>query len=1088
MNHATTQLTSTSMRKRQNHLTALRPTAVVAAMRMLQGMAFLTWCSTASSSPIPLAQQPAGTGGREPAPNVIMSIDDSGSMGGAVGGGNNASKMSVLKTALISQFGNPTANPPTKGKLEDGRIRLAWQSMCRNPTQIVPGSTNSMKSFEGQHRTNFYNYITDLTPNCGTPSHRLMKQALDYMKTAQGTNSPWADVPGTSQSTPYMACRRTYNIFLTDGGWNSDNNQSEGNADGVTRTLGDGSTVYDVTSDQTRIYRDSWGGPAMNQLSTLADLTFAAWATDLQDGNNGTANMANTIQPLIRKSGTETVGATVLQEFWNPKNDPATWQHMVTHTIGFGQGAYRWTNNSGNTLIAPLWDNATDNNYGGDYSNIVNGTVNWPNPITGMNENGRPFELWHMALNSRGKFYPARDANALSNAFADILDNVINDTSKPLVSIAASASSIRPSTLMYSAGYDGTDWSGYLKAYKVSSSGPSTTPEWNSATLLDAADPATRVVLSHDGASGIPFRWASLPSAAPATLRTLLDSTDSRGSDRVSYLRGVRTTEGLNVTDFRKRNTILGDVVNSNMWYLGPPSSALRLPGYATFASTGAVATRSPMIYIGANDGMLHGISAAANASDAGKERVAYVPLGAYPNLYKLTSQSYAHLSFVDGSPFSGDVLISTSPTTWKTYLAGFMGAGGKGYFILDVTNPSAFAESNASSLVVLDNTLPADADIGYMFTQPGKNPANPAHAVQFVMMNNSRPALILGNGVNSANERPVLLVQYLDGAKEVFKLVASSTTGQSNGLMNPQVIDLNSDGKADVVYAGDLQGNLWKFDISASTSAGWKVSFGGNPLFMAKDTGNSPQSIVAAPVWVPHPKGGVMLGFVTGRNFTTGDRTDVSEQSIYAVWDNSVITIASSGALSIADDATKRITNGRTSLVQQTINSTVISSFAGRVFYNSSSNPVNYTSSGANPNKRGWYMNFLDSGERGTNNPTWSSAGGDYADFFSSIPAQGTDSNTETCSLTSKAEVPFVTTVSLINGAPPLKPYYDNNGGGFNYTEVITSRVKGQGKSVTFKNTDTSGTSTSYTGTNSTGLGIKPKLDGGITTGWRER
>lgn len=1075
----------------ESHAHKLVP-IVAATRRMIQGVVFLGWCSAASAAPLPLAQQPAGTGGREPAPNVIISIDDSGSMGGTVGGtgpSRNRTKMAVLKEALITQFGNPTATPPTKGKLEDDRIRLAWQSMCRNPTTLPANGTNSMRTFSGNHRVNFYNYINDLTPWCGTPAHRLMKQAFDYMRSPQGTNSPWADAPGTAQSTPYLACRRSYNIFLTDGGWNSDNNESVGNADGVTRTLGDGTTVYDITSDQTRVYRDTWGGPAMNQLSTVADLTFAGWATDLQDGTNGTANLANNIQPLIRKSGTEVVGGTTLQEFWNPKNNPATWQHMVTHTIGFGQGAYKWTTNSGGNL-RPNWDGTTDNNYStlSDYPNLVNGTLTWPDPINSMNENGRPFELWHMALNSRGKFYPARDAEALSKAFADILDNVINDTSRPEVSISASSSSIKLTTLKYSSGYDGTDWSGYLKAYKVTSSGPSTTPEWNAADLINGIDPATRVVLTHDGATGIPFRWASLPTTAPATQRTTLNSTDNRGSERIDYFRGVRTAEGLDTTNFRKRNTLLGDIVNSNMWYLGPPSSALRLPGYGAFMTSSPVVNRSPMIYVGANDGMLHGFSVAKNASDSGKERIAYVPLGAYANLTKLTSQSYAHTNFVDGSPFSGDVLISTSPTTWKTYLAGFMGSGGKGYFILDVTNPGAFSESSASSLVVLDTTNTTDADVGYMFTQPSLHPSNPTHAVQFTMMNNNRPALILGNGVNSSNERPVLLIQYLDGAKEVFKIIASATTGLTNGLMNPQIIDLNSDGKADIVYAGDLQGNLWKFDISASTASGWKVSFGGAPLYIAKDSGNSPQPIVAAPVYVPHPQGGIMLGFVTGRNFTTGDRTDVSEQSIYAVWDNSTVTISSAGVLTVEDNSGKRITGGRSSLVQQTVDSSVISTYGARTFYTSSSNPVNYKSTGANPNKRGWYMNFLDSGERGTLNPSLSDAGSDYANFFSSIPAQGTDSNTETCSLTSKSEVPFTTTINMINGATTLKPYYDNNGGGFTGDEVVTSRVKGQGKSVTFKNSDSSGTSTTYTVNNPTGVGTKPPQDTGITTGWRER
>ncbi len=1049
-----------------------------AARQIVGGVLFGAPILAAYAGSIPLAQQPAGTAGREPAPNVIMSIDDSGSMGGAVGGGYNNSKMSVLKTALIAQFGNPTANPPTKGKLEDGRIRLAWQSMCRNPTQITPGQGNSMKSFEGQHRVNFYNYVTDLTPNCGTPSHRLMKQALDYMRSPQGTNSPWADAPGTPQSTPYMACRRTYNIFMTDGGWNSANSESVGNADGTTRTLGDGTTVYDTTSNQTRIYRDAWGGPAMNQLSTLADFTFAAWATDLQDGNNGTANMANSIQPLIRKSGVEAVGATNLQEYWNPKNDPANWQHIVTHTIGFGSGAYQWKNNSNTTLIAPFWDNATDSNYGGDYSSIVNGTTNWPNPIA-MNENGRPFELWHMALNGRGKFYPARSADALSAAFADILDNVINDTSKPVVSVSANSTRVRTGSFFYSAGYDGQTWSGYLKAYPVTSAGGvSTVDTWNAATVLDATTPSSRVILTHNGTVGIPFQWTSMPSAAPNDLQTILNAGDAKGSARIDYLRGLRTGEGADVSKFRMRDSALGDIVNSNIWYVGGPSSGIPLAGYSSFASTNK--TRTPMIYVGGNDGMLHGFQAST-----GEEKIAYVPLGAYPKLPAYTNQGYTHKYFVDSSPFSGDIKIGAN---WKTYLAGFLGGGGKGYFVLDVTAPASFSEGNASSLVVMDNTSTSgtDADIGHIYAQPGKDPSYSSRAVQFTMMNNNRPALVMGNGVNSTDEKAVLLIQYLDGAKELVKMYATSTAGQGNGLMNPQVIDLNEDGKADLIYAGDLLGNLWRFDVSNTSSPGnWKVSFGGNPLFSAKDTSNSPQPILVAPVWLTHPLGGIQLGFSTGRLFTAGDRTDVSEQSFYSVWDKSLLTFASGGAVTVEDDASKRITTGRGALVKETMDTSAVASHAGNSFFNYTPVKVNYLSTGINPNRRGWYMNFTDAGERGSSNPSWYS--GNYVMVPSAVPASGTDSNTETCSLASKPEVGYLTIVDLISGSPPKKPVYDTNGGGFTGSEVNASKISNLGDSVLFESGNKLTLVDGKRGANPPPE-IAKFIDGGLTTGWRER
>ncbi|MEY2952381.1 MAG: hypothetical protein RLZZ401_468, partial [Pseudomonadota bacterium] len=444
----------------------------LASRLLLVGLLAQVVAGPVLAAPVTLAQQPAGTGGREPAPNVIISIDDSGSMDGDIPTGNYntglPSKMTKLKEALISQFGNPTANPPTKGKLEDDRIRLAWQAMWLNSAKsLTPGAANSMKSFSGAHRTSFYNFINALQPASNTPSHRMVKQVYDYMRLPAQTNSPWADVPGVAQSTPYMACRRTYHVFMTDGGWNANNNESAGNADGTARTLGDGVTNYDPTSNQSGAYKDAWGG-TVGQESTVADIAFASWATDLQDGSGGTQAMANSVSPLIRKSGNEVVGGVTLQEYWNPKNNPATWQHVVTHSIGFGNGAAKWTNNSGSTLVRPFWDNVTDSTYGGDYPNLVNGTVTWPDPINAMNENGRPVELWHMALNGRGKFYPARSAEALSAAFADILDNVINDTSKPLVSVSANSSRIRSGSRFYSAGYNGADWSGYLKAYTVS--------------------------------------------------------------------------------------------------------------------------------------------------------------------------------------------------------------------------------------------------------------------------------------------------------------------------------------------------------------------------------------------------------------------------------------------------------------------------------------------------------------------------------------------------------------------------------------------------------------------------------------------
>ncbi|MDP2322925.1 MAG: PilC/PilY family type IV pilus protein, partial [Gammaproteobacteria bacterium] len=674
----------------------------------------------AQAAPLTLATSPAGAGGREPAPNVIVSVDDSGSMGWDVNGcvtldfksawygswfnqtapapspacptaslanataNTSKSRMFSLKAALKTQFEDTTRTP-------DNRIRLAWQSMWGHTpstqgsitNQLTAGATNSMKPLAGTHRSNFVSWVDSLTPYNGTPSHKLMSDAFNYMRSAAGTNSPWADTPGTAQATPYLACRRTYHILMTDGAWNNTSGTTAaGNADGTNRTLPDG-IAYDTTSNQVRVYKDANGGAT----GTLSDHAFKAWATDLQDGSSSTQNMANSVKPLIRQPGTETVGATTLQEYWNPKNDPATWQHIVTHTIGFGKAATVWTGN-------PVWNNATDDTYGGDYSALVNGTKFWQDPTS---DDIRPSELWHAALNGRGKFYPARDASALNAAFTSILDNIIADTSTPLVSISASSSSLRSNSTAYIAGYSSVDWSGQVYAYTINASTAtlSPAPVWYAAgkdaggvpqgldkELPVPFNPDTRVVLSHNGSAGISWVWANLTPAHKALLKFGTDS-DTVIENRVNYVRGDRTKEVSAGGVFRNRGSRLGDIGNSNIRYVGKPSGGYADSAYLSFRSTQS--SRTPVIYIGANDGMLHGFEATTGVPTSGSERLAYVPKGVLSKLINYSSPSYTHAYFVDGQPFAGDANLGGSDG-WRTLLVSGLGGGGKGYFILDIT------------------------------------------------------------------------------------------------------------------------------------------------------------------------------------------------------------------------------------------------------------------------------------------------------------------------------------------------------------------------------------------------------------------
>jgi type IV pilus assembly protein PilY1 len=1044
---------------------------------------YLICMSAAYSQQLTFPTSPPGTGGSEPAPNVIITVDDSGSMKDSADGGKvtstNLSKMDALKAALTAQFADGGVKVP------DNRIRLAWQAMHNNGKSpdagsLIAGNTNSMRPLSGTHRTNFTSFISNLKEGDVTPSHQMMLNVYDYMKSAPGINSPWASNPGTEQDiSAYLACRRAYHIFMTDGAWNSENNTTHaiGNIDGASRTLpspdasqnlpADTPKTYTPFTAQTNVYSDIWGGNTIDKqgkvqvnASTLADFAFRSWAEDLQP------NIPNKIKP------NQNFGTTTIEKFWDARNDPATWQHVTQHTIGFGTGATTWSG-------LPVWAGST---YSGSYSSLVDGTVTWQDPVVAGN--ARESELWHMALNGRGKFYPAVDATALSSAFTDILNNIIADTSKPLISIATSSSTLRTGLNAYIAGYIGQDWSGTLAARSIDSStgALSASETWNARTLLDA--PASyaatdRFVLSYGniGTATTPtgFVWDTW-STLPTTQKNYLDNAnnlgvggDGKGQLRVNYIHGDRSKEVAQTGGiFRDRGSRLGDIVNSNIWYIGNPASGFVANDYATFKAKNA--NRIPMIYVGANDGMLHGFEAgntakaaitaitavAATATTAaikgrpatpaltartgGKEVLAYIPQGiAEGSLRKLTETNYSHQYYVDGHPFTGDF---HNGTDWKTALVGTLAAGGKGYFVLDATDPTTFTSTNAANLVIADTTALTDPDLGYLFSPPVVDDST-GNSRQIVKLNNNRWALVTGNGYNSTNEAPVLIIQYLDGLKErkilspCTRPIATNacTFKGGNGLSAPQLINLNGDGKVDVAYAGDLKGNLWKFDLSSSTDAAWKVSFGGTPsgggqpFFVAKTTAGTPQPITTAPLWMSHPKGGVMIAVGTGRNLTVADQTSTGTDTLYALYDNSAFsTNTSTSVLTITDSPLGPInspasTSMPATLVQQSFLATTVAD-AGYTYYSQTANAVDYTGNPpAAAAKRGWYINWPVAGQRVLTNPL--PFGGTRMLLQTTVPRNSGVAAVESCTPRLSNERSFISVIDMISGQPPAVPAF---------------------------------------------------------------
>lgn len=1080
-----------------------------------------------------LVQYPAGSATIEPAPNVIISVDDSGSMG--------SSGISSLKTALRDTF---SAN-----NIADNRLRIAWQSM--NGCNEIPkdGCNNAMKVLDSVHRKNFLDWVNTLSANGGTPSHKMVRNAGDYLSRSRNSfpnqaDWPWSEIPGTKVGN-VLACRKSFHIFMTDGSWNSGTSNTNnhvdadrdlskytpipGNIDGTSKTLPDGE-LFDPSNPNLKIYTDNWGGSysyssrtcgncsyqtVRSSINTLADLAFHYWSTDLQP------EIPNSVEKITKVETDEIITkdnkSVTLTPYWNPKNNPATWQSLTTYTIGFGT-ATEWNKTSGSSQQLLNWENDT---YSGSFHDLAVGNVQWPSPLCSASTPGgqatkltaditgrfacdgsgpygdhnqignRRTELWHMAINGRGKFVPAKTSEDLKNAFNDIVNNIIEDTSKPITSFASASGSVSTQgTTAYISSYDANGWKGGIYSRKVAqNSGVLTSnPDWgvkgngDPITTADKLDGLTnnqianRLVLSSTtNGTGISFEARAIDAAQKTLLlqrRTTVATPNVSENDfvekTINFLRGDRTDEGGKVGNisFRKRESRQGDIVNSSIWYSGAPNQGYSYGNYGLFTKNHA--TRIPMLYVGGNDGMLHGFSALD-----GTEKISYIPRGVIKNLHLLTDPSYQHRYFVDGSAFTGDVDTDTDTDTynWRTMLVGSLGAGGKGYFVLDVTQPGAtnntgissnFTKANASRLVVLDTTDTSDPDIGHIFAEPVVYEFNNQISTQITRMNNGRWAAIMGNGYNSTNQRAVLLIQYLDGDKSLHKITASSTAANSsaNGLGAPRLVDINEDGMPDFVYAGDLKGNLWKFNISSSNSSNWGVAFNGTPLFTAEYTqGQSTlrQPIMTAPlVRANRSAGGLMVAFGTGRNLTEGDRTDISVQTFYSVHDNTRYALIATGndkgkvEVSTAS-ASSPISNGRSDLVVRTFNSTAIAgegSSAGLDFWNmGSQSTLNYTGSNA---KRGWYFDLPEDGERIMRHPRFYIAGSNIIEILSDIPASGGNTEGESCEPASTPARAWRTLLSIESGNAPNQQILDANGDGiYDALDNNTNRVQSSPKEL---------------------------------------
>ncbi|HET7656364.1 MAG TPA: PilC/PilY family type IV pilus protein [Luteimonas sp.] len=808
------------------------------------------------------------------------------------------------------------------GQLGSG-IRVGYDSIWGRNTYKIP-VTSDGGVFRGSNRSTWFSRLQSAAGNNGTPLKGALQRAGKYFSDA-GTGGPWDAGDGT-----LLSCRQNFAILTTDGYWNSDSGYDGkiGDSDSKAGELivsedGKTSLQYKPVPPYRDDFESRWG--SYSRGDTLADIANYYWKRDLVD------TLANDVP-------TSTA-------------DPAFWQHMVTFGVSIGlQGR-----------LDPKQD----------LQAITNGSKHWGDP-TDDEDLDRIDDLWHAAVNGHGNFVSASSPDEFVQGLIDALATVAQRLGSAS-NVTANSTSFQTDTRVYQASYVSGKWTGELAAYEVSSAGVSS-KDADGDGVPDAAWKASQHIPAYgkrsiytSTATGV-GKGAEFPTAAQTTAldqssRLAVNGGPTTGAENAAYVAGSQAMEVRQGGLLRDRDTLLGDIANSSPMYVHD----------------------NEMIYVGANDGMLHAFSAVdrdkAGKVVGGQEMFAYVPAGIdFAALATLSDPQYGpnHRYFVDGP-----VVVSSQAQTGSNYLVATLGRGGKGLFALDVTEPDKFDAGD----VLWDLTGGAlGGDMGQVLGEPLIVTLNDAAATQ---------AVVVGNGINSGNGHAVLFVLDIDTGAVIAKF--DTGAGGDNGLSAPRGADTNGDGKVDYIYAGDLKGNVWKFDLSGDTTGAWAIANSGSALFTATDEDGKAQPITSGLAIARDPSTGRIWVFAgTGRFIESGDVGSDDVQTMYG----------------LIDDGTAIA--GRGSLVERKI---VVTGTAG------GKNVRGFEAAGSMPaGKRGWYIDLgnPEAGERVVSNPR---VRGTVLLFASMVPPKA-----DTCDAGGTG---YVNALDAFSGTSLGVPFFDVNDDG---------------------------------------------------------
>ncbi|PKH71190.1 pilus assembly protein [Stenotrophomonas sp. Betaine-02u-21] len=808
-------------------------------------------------------------------------------------------------------------------------------------------------------RANLFNQIYGLNPSGGTPN----RQAAAFLGEQFRRTDAGAPV--------VRACQRNGGMLFTDGYTNSGNSAGGyGNADSAGGTHFPGAPFADNYSNTIADIAASYYGGASTPLRTGASF---------QTGLVPVPEECSTLSPSSAQ--------------WKRLDCQAN-LHMNFYGVTLGaQG-----------LIYEVNQAATDD----PYANPPNWNAGG-DPLSG--DDGRVIdELWHAAINSRGEFINAKTPGDVTDAMRRVLE-AVGAAASPSGTLATSGARIGAGSLTVSPEYsvqkNGTDWFSRLTAARVTVNAAREaqfTPIWEASAQLPAA--AARNVYFNDGSSVRKFGPTTVTLAGLCGLSSSLypgqaicttgglTGLGATPTIAANYLLGDTANEVRRNGKLRDRTNALGDIINSTPVISAPTDDfGYRALGgtlassYTAYLNSKRTSKRF-MVYAGANDGMLHAFDGGMDGTGAvsgngGRETFGYIPATSYGHMgnllipydpAKVNAQQFSHRYFVDGPLTVADTYYND---TWNTTLVGSTGAGGRGVFALDVTTPGSFTATNR--LWEINDLSGADAvkaNIGHVLGKPVIVPVR-------TLNGGVSWKAIFGNGYSSSSGKAVLFVVDIgNAATPTIRMIEATESNSgiagSNGLGNIIVLDrldtanINAstglparvrDGYADTVYAADLKGAVWKFDLLSTANSVTVPVFTTSTFVQSGATYRQP--ITGGLQASAGESGGVLVMFGTGSFSFNDDTLPISStqiQSLYGFNDTSNAAVTS--------------TLTRTSLTPYT----VAAGTGGRTL-----------SRGTAPTSaRGWYID-LPAGERAVGYP-------ELASGILFIPTYTPDSITSGC------------------------------------------------------------------------------------------